>query len=38
MVDKTDMEVKADSGKEDDKLTMIELKKIADNIMDNIET
>ena len=38
MVSKTSEEIEADNGKEEDELTMIELKKIADNIMDNIVT
>ena len=38
MVQKTMEEVQAENDKEEDELTMIELKKIADTIMKNIET
>ena len=38
MVQKSEAEIEADSDKQEDKITMIELRKIADTIQDNIKT
>ena len=38
MVAKTEEEIESEAGKEEDEITMVELKKVADSLMDNIET